>query len=305
MLNQIFLQQQQQQQQQQQHNQHENGFLPQQQDMDAPLFPAHAANNHNPGLLHSSTPFNPDSDLSELSKCFPAPYNTALVSCNNNSFFSNDSHHVATQSSIVQECVAQAAFLTQSQDFSGTNEQEHNLITEDGSDASTENRFRHYQADAWTSMLEELLEFRRTYGHCNVPHTSKELPALGRWVKRQRYQYKLMQEGKKESTMTPERAQVLEQVGFVWDAHGSTWHRRFQQLHAFFLMQGHCNVPSSFPANPQLSTWVKFQRRQYKALCNGKQPKSGGANGQSLTPVRIRALEELGFQWELRKSRSA
>jgi Helicase associated domain len=45
-----------------------------------------------------------------------------------------------------------------------------------------ENRFRHYQADQWTSMLEDLIEFRRRHGHCNVPHTSKELPALGRWV---------------------------------------------------------------------------------------------------------------------------
>lgn len=245
---------------------------------------------------------------------------TSVFMNNNNNLFS-----VNPKSNLdnLHQCVTQAAFLTQPQDFAkSSNDQfqvpEHitfsnmgsNEVSDNGSDAgsngngTTENRFRHYQADAWTSMLEELIDFRRKNGQCNVPHTSKELPALGRWVKRQRYQYKLMQEGKKESTMTPERAQILEKVGFVWDAHGSTWHRRFKELHAFYLMQGHCNVPSNYAANLQLSTWVKFQRRQYKALRNGGKPKTGGASGKSLTPVRIRALEELGFQWELRKNRS-
>jgi hypothetical protein len=175
-------------------------------------------------------------------------------------------------------------------------------------DTSTnENRFRHYQADKWTTMLEELLEFRRQHNHCNVPHTSKVFPTLGRWVKRQRYQYKLMLEGKKNSTMTLERAAKLEQIGFVWDAHSSTWHRRLQELHDFFFDHGHCNVPSNFPSNPQLSTWVKFQRRQYHALQKRNQTNKiigQGVSGQSLTPSRIRALEELGFQWELRRNRS-
>ncbi|KAL3930438.1 MAG: hypothetical protein SGARI_004483, partial [Bacillariaceae sp.] len=214
------------------------------------------------------------------------------------------------------ETVTQAALLAQARDFRDTTQeqqyghhQQDNGIYNNDDDAQQVsdddnggggNRFRHYQADAWTSSLEQLIEFRRKHGHANVPHTSKEYPSLGRWVKRQRYQYKLMQEGKKESTMTPERAQVLEQVGFTWDAHGSTWHRRFQELHAYYLLNGNTNVPSNYPANPQLSTWVKFQRRQYKALQAGGTSRSGQ---HSLSPVRIRALEEVGFQWALRKSR--
>lgn len=57
-----------------------------------------------------------------------------------------------------------------------------------GSGVDGVNRFRHYQADQWSTMLEELLAYKRKFGDCNVPHTSKEFPALGRWVKRQRYQ---------------------------------------------------------------------------------------------------------------------
>mmetsp|Transcript_18214 Transcript_18214/g.52629 ORF Transcript_18214/g.52629 Transcript_18214/m.52629 type:complete len:116 (-) Transcript_18214:151-498(-) len=40
-------------------------------------------------------------------------------------------------------------------------------------------------------------------------------PQLARWVKRQRYQYKLMSEGKR-STTTEERIRELERAGFVW-----------------------------------------------------------------------------------------
>jgi len=175
-----------------------------------------------------------------------------------------------------------------------------------GEQLDNENRFRHYQADQWTTMLEELIQFKRVNGHCNVPHTSKTLPALGRWVKRQRYQYKLMQEGKRESTMTPERAQVLEQVGFVWDAHSSTWVRRYQELQAYYEENGHTNVPSNYPRNPQLSTWCKFQRRQYKNLQRGGNGAGGGREptGNSLTPARIQALEDIGFQWQLRRNRT-
>eukprot|EP00529_Nitzschia_sp_RCC80_P019903 CAMPEP_0113485136 /NCGR_PEP_ID=MMETSP0014_2-20120614/24327_1 /TAXON_ID=2857 /ORGANISM="Nitzschia sp." /LENGTH=430 /DNA_ID=CAMNT_0000378771 /DNA_START=97 /DNA_END=1389 /DNA_ORIENTATION=+ /assembly_acc=CAM_ASM_000159 len=150
------------------------------------------------------------------------------------------------------------------------------------------NRFRHYQADQWSTMLEELLSFKRKFGHCNVPHTSKEFPTLGRWVKRQRYQYKIMMDGKNESTMTPARVQVLERAGFIFDSHGSSWAQRFAELQQFKVEFGHCNVPSPYQSNPALSNWTKFQRRQIKKGL--------------LSQDRIDALDAIGFQWELRKA---
>jgi hypothetical protein len=146
-------------------------------------------------------------------------------------------------------------------------------------------------AEQWTEKFEELVQFRQTKGHCCVPHTYKENPALARWVKRQRYQYKLKNEGK-QSTMTDERVDALEQIGFIWDSHGAAWAERLNELKEYRTETGHCNVPSNYPSNPQLATWVKCQRRQYKLFWDGKT--------SNMTLGRVSGLEEIGFEWELR-----
>ena len=75
-------------------------------------------------------------------------------------------------------------------------------------------RFRPYQAEAWSEKFDELVAFKQQNSHCCVPHTFQENPSLARWVKRQRYQYKLKNENK-PSTMTDERIVSLENIGFV------------------------------------------------------------------------------------------
>ncbi len=164
-------------------------------------------------------------------------------------------------------------------------------MTEEEEDAAR--RFRPYQAEQWTEKFEELLEFRKLRSHCCVPHTFEENPSLARWVKRQRYQYKLKAEGK-PSTMTDERIVALEQVGFVWDSHGAAWLERWQELVHYQQEYGNANVPSNHPQNPQLATWVKCQRRQYKLFWDGKP--------SNMNLERIQRLESVGFEWELRMS---
>jgi hypothetical protein len=156
-------------------------------------------------------------------------------------------------------------------------------------------RFRPYQAEQWSEKFEELLAFRAERGHCCVPHTFDENPSLARWVKRQRYQYKLKIESK-PSTMTDERIVALEQVGFVWDSHGAAWMERWNELHEFQQEHGHANVPSNYAKSPQLATWVKCQRRQYKLFNNGK--------ATNMTLERLQRLESVGFEWELRAGSS-
>eukprot|EP00525_Craspedostauros_australis_P011548 CAMPEP_0198113574 /NCGR_PEP_ID=MMETSP1442-20131203/5207_1 /TAXON_ID= /ORGANISM="Craspedostauros australis, Strain CCMP3328" /LENGTH=517 /DNA_ID=CAMNT_0043770703 /DNA_START=186 /DNA_END=1739 /DNA_ORIENTATION=- len=152
-------------------------------------------------------------------------------------------------------------------------------------------RFRPYQSEQWAEKFEELLAFKKERGHCCVPHTFEENPALARWVKRQRYQYKLKNECK-QSTMTDDRVKTLENVGFIWDSHSAAWFDRLNELGDYKKGHGNCNVPSNYPANPQLATWVKCQRRQYKLFWDGKT--------SNMTLERISELEKLGFEWELR-----
>ena len=149
-------------------------------------------------------------------------------------------------------------------------------------------RFRTYQAENWTEKYQELLEFRMIHGHCLVPNCFPANPSLAEWVKRQRYQYKLIGEGK-HSTMSFHRINALENLGFVWNSHEAVWEERRKELEEYKRVHSDCNVPSNY-VNRQLAIWVKRQRRQMKFLRNGK--------SSTMTEYRIQRLEELGFAWD-------
>jgi hypothetical protein len=172
----------------------------------------------------------------------------------------------------------------------------------DSSSSGNNNRFKTYQTEQWSEKFEDLMQFRNKQGHCCVPHAFQENPSLARWVKRQRYQYKLFISGDPASTLTQERIDVLERIGFVWDSHSAAWETRYAELADFLRMNGHTNVPSRYE-NSQLATWVKCQRRQYKmrkeiGLSIDQKKKT------LLSDARIQRLEALGFEWELRTRKS-
>ena len=157
-------------------------------------------------------------------------------------------------------------------------------------------RFRPYQEQQWQIQFQNLLQYKFQNGHCCVPHSYPEDPVLARWVKRQRYQYKKFNDGDPTSTMTTRRIQELEAVGFVWHSHHAAWQEKFNELKAFKQQRGHCNVPSHFPENVALSTWVKCQRRQYKLFVTGQQ--------SHMTVERFQELENLGFVFDIRQSKA-
>lgn len=152
-------------------------------------------------------------------------------------------------------------------------------------------RFRPYQEEQWVEQFQELLRFKEKNGNCLVPHNFPENQTLSRWIKRQRYQYKLKQEGK-VSTMTAIRVQQLADAGFVWDSHAAAWQERLGELREYVKANGDCHVPSNYPQNPQLATWVKCQRRQGKLYWNGRP--------SNMTMERVDELTKLGFAWGIR-----
>jgi hypothetical protein len=152
-------------------------------------------------------------------------------------------------------------------------------------------RFREYQSEQWSERFEELKHFVQEHGHCQISHRDEGHDSLARWSKRQRYQYKLLLDGK-PSTMTQERIDALHTVGFAFNAHESVWFQRLSELKEFRRRHGHCNVPSVYVSNQKLSTWVKCQRRQHKLLVGGKR--------SNMTWPRVASLEALEFVWEVR-----
>mmetsp|Transcript_27126 Transcript_27126/g.64854 ORF Transcript_27126/g.64854 Transcript_27126/m.64854 type:complete len:102 (+) Transcript_27126:1101-1406(+) len=95
----------------------------------------------------------------------------------------------------------------------------------------------------------------------------------------------------KQSTMTSERVKLLEDIGFIWDSHASTWEDRLNELKEYAAVHGNCNVPSSYSGNPKLATWIKCQRRQYKLLQEGRT--------SNMTLERMKELEKIGFKWRV------
>jgi hypothetical protein len=147
---------------------------------------------------------------------------------------------------------------------------------------------------SWENRLTELADYRKIHGHCNVPQNSSENTKLAKWVKTQRYQYKLHLEGK--SPMTTLRVQELESVGFEWHINGAVtaWEVRLSELANYRKIHGHCNVPRSYSENTKLANWVAYQRLNYKLRVEGKT--------SYMTVSRIQELESLSFEWGLNVS---
>jgi hypothetical protein len=94
--------------------------------------------------------------------------------------------------------------------------------------------------------------------------------------------------------LTPERAARLESIGFELDPFELGWDRRYRELVEFHRTHGHCRVPMKAPgaANPALAVWVGEQRYHYKKWIEGRTP-------SSMTPERMRLLDEIGFDWNV------
>ena len=141
----------------------------------------------------------------------------------------------------------------------------------------------------WQTRYEELIAFKKQYGHCNVARNYAQNKALGGWVHKQKTYYKLLRQGK-PSHMTAERQAALENIGFEWALNNtSSWQTRYDELIAFKKQYGHCNVARSYAQKKSLNAWITTQRKCYKLLRQGKP--------SSMTADRIAALEKIGFEW--------
>ncbi|WP_082192338.1 DEAD/DEAH box helicase [Chlamydia suis] len=134
--------------------------------------------------------------------------------------------------------------------------------------------------EVWEENFLELQRFLEEHGHCKVPQRYPQNPFLGTWVSHQRQDFK-------EDKLSEDRIARLEELGFVWDVLEEAWEENFLELQRFREEYGHCKVPTRYPQNPQLASWVSHQRADFK---EGK-----------LSEDKIARLEELGFVWDVLK----
>ena len=147
---------------------------------------------------------------------------------------------------------------------------------------------------SWYSNYLDLIEFKKRFGHCNVPQTYLEKKKLGIWVKNQRTDYTQMCKGNKHF-LTKARIDLLEKLGFDWSPGRRShdrWMQQYELLLEFKKRNGHCNVSRISKANKKLGAWIMTQRRFHKQMLEGRR--------NYLTIERIELLEKIGFEWRFR-----
>lgn len=123
------------------------------------------------------------------------------------------------------------------------------------------------QEARWLEKLEELRAFKEQHGHIEVSSQS-----LRAWFKQQRKRWDLL---------SPEKREILLELGFDLDPIGTAWQKRIDELSAYVEVHGHCNVMRN--ENESLAQFLSGVRAAYQ---KGK-----------LVPERIAALEKLGIVW--------
>jgi hypothetical protein len=144
----------------------------------------------------------------------------------------------------------------------------------------------------WYERLKDLWEYKEKHGDCLVPQKHEANPSLGIWVNKQRMEKKAMDEGGK-SSMTDDKEQALEEVGFVWAKRKgqASWDEKFKDLRRYYQRNGDCNVPTKYANNPALGRWVSTQRSQYKQFQR--------EDRTHMNAERHSKLSKLGFKWNM------
>ena len=145
------------------------------------------------------------------------------------------------------------------------------------------------QDSKWLQSYSELEVYKLECGDCIVPRGFAFNPKLASWVAEQRKQYKLLHDGK-NSSITPMRMVLLENIGFAWNAQEAAWQRHITDLKSFKKENGNCLVPLNHGKYPKLGLWVKEQRRHY-ALMKQTLP-------SHMTEERVAALNAISFCWD-------
>jgi hypothetical protein len=127
--------------------------------------------------------------------------------------------------------------------------------------------------DEWYGRLEA---FQRREGHCRIPALYRENGLrLGGWVDQQR---------QNKRTLSGERRQRLDVLGFVWDPNDVDWEVGFGYLKRYKQREGHCRVAQAYKEDDGygLGKWADHQRQKK----------------ESLSEERLRKLNDVGFDWD-------
>ena len=170
------------------------------------------------------------------------------------------------------------------------------------------------RTNTWNENFQRLVKWKEKHGTCYIPDDSDdpEMITLHKWVTDQRVHYKrhiaekeagssdANNSAKKNSkrklpTLTPEKIDKLQSIGFEFDARDAKWLQKLEVLLNYKQRYGDFLVPSNYPEDPTLSNWVASQRAQYNLYKKG--------NKSHMTERRLKILNDVGFSFSVNEER--
>ncbi|KAG7358387.1 helicase domain protein [Nitzschia inconspicua] len=139
---------------------------------------------------------------------------------------------------------------------------------------------------SWNDYFLQLVEFQKVHGHVRVPkrHPSR----LGEWVSRQR---------QRKSRLDSARIQLLDSIGFCWNAgddkqhkEQDQWWQRFESVRYQVLQSPDMSLEECL--NPSQLDWLRRQRNDYLDYYQWNYTPSC-----KLTSEQLDALNELDSSW--------
>ena len=112
---------------------------------------------------------------------------------------------------------------------------------------------------------------------------------LAKWVETQRRQYVFLKQNK-PSRLTPERIQLLEDLGFEWDPYEVRWLERYHELIEFQRLNGEAVLPNG-KTGKALHRWIVQQQKAYHVWM------AGGTS--TMNEQRRDRLESRGVIWTM------
>lgn len=135
----------------------------------------------------------------------------------------------------------------------------------------------------WNEKYNELIEYKKLYGHCNVSLSDPGYKTLARWSTKQRI-------FKKE--LSDLRTKKLNDIGFYWGVKLITWNDSYEILKSYYLKHGTTYVENdvndneNFDNRKDINRWCVLQSSLYR---QGK-----------LSQEKYELLKDLNFDFDYR-----
>ena len=106
----------------------------------------------------------------------------------------------------------------------------------------------------WAAHFEKLKSYHSVNGHWDPNDESADENTLANWIEKQRSSYR-------QSTLSAERMNALNQIGFPWTPDRRRWEQHYARLSSYVKQHGAFPEDENSPEERSLIRWMSAQRR--------------------------------------------